>query len=164
MSSSLVTLFGLTFNIYGVIILVLLFAFGLAIWSAHRQQRLDWTDLITRDGDSSKVELTKILQLVGGVVATWIVIQMTLGGTLSWDIFAIYLAYVASVEGFTKVVIAKYGNGNNGGYGGGYGGYGGGYGTQGRTTHNTDLPDPDGDNADSDDQDTRPLASKKTTE
>lgn len=65
-------------------------------------------DLVTRDGELST---TKILQLVGGVVGTWIVVKLTLTTGINWDIFAIYLAYVAGVDGFSKVITAKYSSG-----------------------------------------------------
>jgi hypothetical protein len=98
---------GFSFNIYGVVLLFLAAVFVLALWSAHKTHKLDWTDMLTRDG--SKVSTTKILQLVGGVVGTWIIIQVTLQEKITWDLFAIYLAYVASIDGFSKLVMAKYG-------------------------------------------------------
>jgi hypothetical protein len=63
--------------------------------------------MLTRDG--TKVSATKVLQLVGGVVGTWIIVQVTLRGELTWDLFAIYLSYVASIDGFSKFIMAKYG-------------------------------------------------------
>lgn len=102
----IVTLMGFSFNIYGVVLLVLFLIFALAMHRAGKNGRLDWRDMITRDG--SKVSTTKILQLVGGVVGTWIIIQVTLQEKLTWDLFAIYLAYVASIDGFSKFVTAKY--------------------------------------------------------
>lgn len=107
MGPSIITIFGLSFNIFGVILLVLGLLFCYGLWTAHRNKNLDWTDLITRDGTT--VSTTKILQLVGGVVATWVIVQVTLGGALTWDLFAIYLAYVASIDGFSKLLMAKYG-------------------------------------------------------
>lgn len=100
----MVTIMG-TLNIYAVILCVLLIIFIYAIWKSP----LNWTDMITRDGN--KISATKILQLVGGVVGTWIMIQATLGGTLTWDLFGIYLTYVASIDGFSKFMLAKYGAG-----------------------------------------------------
>jgi hypothetical protein len=101
----------MTFNIYGAILAVLALIFLCALWSAQRKQKLDWTDMLTRDG--TKVSTTKILQLVGGVVATWIVIQTTMAGKLTWDLFAIYLMYVASIDGFSKFIMARYGAENS---------------------------------------------------
>lgn len=66
-----------------------------------------WTDMITRDG--TKVSTTKLLQLVGGVVATWVIIQLTIQEKITWDLFAIYLAYVASIDGYSKFILARYG-------------------------------------------------------
>jgi hypothetical protein len=107
MEHSMVQFMGYSFNIYGVVLLVLLVLFIFAMWRAQVAKRLDWLDMLTRDG--TKVSTTKILQLVGGVVATWIVVQITLKGQLTWDMFAIYLAYVASIDGFSKLLLAKYG-------------------------------------------------------
>jgi preprotein translocase subunit YajC len=106
-NSSMVTLFGVTFNIYGAILIVIFSIFLIAIYRAQRARRFDWMDMITRDG--TKVSATKMLQLIGGIVATFIVIKLTMQGQLNWDIFAIYLAYVASIDGFSKFMLAKYG-------------------------------------------------------
>ena len=76
------------------------------IYKAHKSKRLDWCDMITRDG--SKVSTTKVLQLIGGAVATWVIIKLTYLDKLTWDLFAIYLAYVASIDGFSKLILAKY--------------------------------------------------------
>lgn len=106
-ASSMVNIMGQDFNIYGIIITLFLAVFLIALFRAQKSRDLDWLDMITRDG--TKVSTTKILQLIGGVVGTWIVIKLTLQGALDWDIFAIYLGYVASIDGFSKLVMAKYG-------------------------------------------------------
>jgi len=105
--ASMVTLFGLTFNIYAAVIVLIFAVFMIAVYRAQRARRFDWMDMITRDG--TKVSATKVLQLIGGIVGTFIVIKLTLQGQLTWDIFAIYLGYVASVDGFSKLIMAKYG-------------------------------------------------------
>lgn len=104
---SMITIAGTEINIYGAIIMALLAIFLIALWRAQKAQRLNWLDMLTRDG--TKVSTTKILQLVGGVVATWVVVKLTLQSQLTWDIFAIYLSYVASIDGFSKLIMAKYG-------------------------------------------------------
>lgn len=116
---------GMQLNIYGIAIVIMVAWFLIMLWRVERTHNLDWVDMITRDG--RKISATKVLQLVGGVVGTFIIIKVTLQGDLTWDLFGIYLAYVASIDGFSKFMIAKYGaeqgSGNYGGYGG-YGGYG----------------------------------------
>lgn len=114
MNDSMVTIMGFTFNIYGALILGFLLFLAGAFWRAQKRGHLNWTDMITRDGE--KVSATKVLQLVGGAVGTWIVIQMTLKSQLTWDMFAIYLGYVASIDGFSKLVLAKYGSMGGGNY------------------------------------------------
>jgi hypothetical protein len=102
------SLFGYDFNFYGLFICCLLGFFIFMMWRAQKSQKLDWIDIITAPR-SNKVSLTKVLQLVGGVVGTWIVVQLTLQGEMTWEILAIYLAYVASIEGYSKFISAKYG-------------------------------------------------------
>lgn len=94
-------------NFYAISILVVVILFLYALWREQRSKRLDWLDMLTRDG--TKVSTTKILQLIGGVVGTWIIIQVTLQHKLTWDLFAIYLTYVASIDGYSKFIMAKYG-------------------------------------------------------
>jgi hypothetical protein len=104
---SQLNILGYDVNIYATILLILLAIFLCALWRAQRTNKLDWLDMLTRDG--TKVSATKVLQLVGGVVGTWIIVQVTLRGELTWDLFAIYLSYVASIDGFSKFIMAKYG-------------------------------------------------------
>jgi len=94
----------MTFAIFAVFVV-----FFIAVIREHRRNRLDWRDLIVKP-HSNMISLTKVLQLVGGIVATWVVVQTTIltSGKISWEIFSVYLAYVASIEGFSKWVAAKY--------------------------------------------------------
>lgn len=98
---------GFSFNVYGAMLFILFLLFAAGLWRAQIKGKLDWTDMITRDG--TKVSTTKILQLVGGVVGTWIIVQVTMQEKLTWDLFAIYLGYVASIDGYSKLIMAKYG-------------------------------------------------------
>ena len=102
----LVNIMGYDVNVFAVSILVFFVTLAIAFYRALKNDRLNWVDMITRDG--KKVSLTKMLQLVGGFAATWVVVKMTLTKELNWDMFAIYLAYVAGVDGFSKFITAKY--------------------------------------------------------
>jgi hypothetical protein len=82
--------------------------FALLMWLAHRSGKLDWTDLITGKG-TTKVSLTKLLQLIGGITGTWVVMYQTMHNQLGGELFFAYLAYVASIEGYSKFMAAKYG-------------------------------------------------------
>ncbi len=104
---SQVNIFGFDVNVYACALLIFFAIFLIALWRAQRAKRLDWLDMLTRDG--TKVSTTKVLQLIGGVVGTWVIVQVTLRGELTWDLFAIYLAYVASIDGFSKFIMARYG-------------------------------------------------------
>lgn len=94
-------------NFWAIAIILIVGVFLASLIRLHfSKSSYSLADLITRDG--KHLSTTKILQLVGGIVGTFIVIKMTITGTMTWDIFAIYLAYAASVDGFTKVVNARY--------------------------------------------------------
>ena len=91
----------------GLVILILITALIYMIWRANKTGRLDWTDMIaSRPG---KVSLTKLLQLVGGITSTWIMIFTTLKSNLTSELLITYLTYVGAIEGWSKFVAAKYG-------------------------------------------------------
>lgn len=111
---SMVTLFGVTFNIYAAIIVALVILIMWAMVRANKdpENQFEWSHLVT-DVDQAtgkiKASATKILQLVGGITGTFIVIKLTLQNNISFDIFGVYLAYVASIDGFSKFMTARYG-------------------------------------------------------
>lgn len=90
-----------------ILFFIVLVAGVLIVSHYNKKSDINLFDLVTRNGTLST---TKILQLVGGAVGTWVVIKMTAQAHMTWDIFAIYLTYVASVDGFSKVVAAKFGH------------------------------------------------------
>ena len=103
----MIEIFGYQINAYAVSILIFIGALVIAIFRGQKNNTLQWSDMITRDG--TKVSTTKLLQLLGGVVGTWVIIKLTLTKELSTEIFAIYLTYVASIDGYSKFIMAKYG-------------------------------------------------------
>lgn len=121
-----------------IIITTLLLLVIFILWYETYKQTLDWRDLITNSA-TNRVSLTKLLQLVGGVVGTWIMVFVTLEGKLNTELFFTYLAYVGAIEGWSKFITAKYGAigdvsrpYNRPGVGGRYGngGYDSGYGQE----------------------------------
>lgn len=113
-TSQVVANASLQFNIFGYNINLLALLIGLIIlgilWFAYtiqKSNKLDFADMITNDG--RKVSLSKVLQLVGGLTATWIMIKLTLTNTLTDILFGTYLTYVGAIEGYAKFVAAKYG-------------------------------------------------------
>lgn len=101
------TVFGTTINIMALALIIVVFGILLLFYRIQASEKLDFADLITKNGTS--VSLTKVLQLIGGITGTWIVIKLTIAGTLSEAIFGLYLTYVGAVEGYSKYVAAKYG-------------------------------------------------------
>ena len=91
------------------VIVSMFLSFIVMFWRAQAQSKLNWIDLIRKPG-SSVISLTKLIQLLGAMVATWIMVKMAMSDKISWDLLATYLAYVGSVEGYSKFVSAKYGN------------------------------------------------------
>lgn len=110
----MVELFGTTINVYAVLFLLLVVLVLYAIRKAQNDPKsdFDWTDLFTSVDQASgktKASVSKILQIVGGITSTFIVVKLTFQNNIHFEIFATYLAYVASIEGFSKFMIAKYG-------------------------------------------------------
>lgn len=113
-ASAVQTASHITFPFFGydinlMVVWVVLMALGVLFlfYRIQKSEKLDFADMITKDGHS--VSLTKVLQLIGGMTATWIMVKLTLTGGLSESILGIYLAYVGGIEGYSKFVSAKYG-------------------------------------------------------
>jgi len=105
-SATTVVFFGYTFNVMAISIMLVLAFILFLFYRIQKDEKLDFADLITKDGRS--VSLTKVLQLVGGITSTWIMIKLTLTGGLTEALFGLYLTYVGAIEGYSKFVAAKY--------------------------------------------------------
>lgn len=105
-SSMVISIFGFELNLMALAILLLIMGILYLFWRIQRTDKLDFADMITKDGKA--VSLTKVLQLIGGITATWVIIKMTLSGGLTEAIFGLYLTYVGAIEGYSKFVSAKY--------------------------------------------------------
>lgn len=105
-SGTFVTLFGFSLNVMALIIFALLAAIIFMFYKIQLSEKLDFTDMLTKDGRA--VSLTKVLQLIGGITGTWIMIKLTLTGGLTEALFGLYLTYVGAIEGYSKYVAAKY--------------------------------------------------------
>lgn len=105
-SNLTIPLFGYDINLMAVSFALMVLGILFLFWRIQRTEKLDFADMITKDGRS--VSLTKVLQLVGGLTATWIMIKLTLTGDVNEMILGVYLAYVGGVEGYSKFVAAKY--------------------------------------------------------
>jgi hypothetical protein len=97
---------GIEVNGMAVAIIGMLFGLLFLFWRIQKRQKLDFADMITKDGRS--VSLTKVLQLIGGLTSTWIMVKLTLTGGLTEALFGLYLTYVGAIEGYSKFVAAKY--------------------------------------------------------
>lgn len=106
-ASMTVELFGMQINLMGMAVALALFGILFLFYRIQKSDKLDFADMITKDGKA--VSLTKVLQLIGGMSATWVIIKLTLTGGLTEAIFGLYLTYVGAIEGYSKFVAAKYG-------------------------------------------------------
>ena len=104
--NNFLTIFGMQIEPVSLIIFIAIIGIIFLFYRIQKTEKLDFADMITKNGRS--VSLTKVLQLVGGVTSTWVIIKLTLSGTLAMEMFAVYLTYVASIEGFSKFMAAKY--------------------------------------------------------
>ena len=106
-SAGTFTVYGVTLNMMSVAMAIMIAGLLYLFYRIQSSEKLDFADLITKDGRS--VSLTKVLQLVGGATATWIMIKLTITGGLTEALFGLYLTYVGAIEGYSKFVSAKYG-------------------------------------------------------
>lgn len=102
------TVFLTNLDLMSFTVIMMFLSFIVMFWRAQAKNQLNWIDLIRKPG-SDVISLTKLIQLFGGMIATWIMVKLTMDNKVTWDLFAIYLAYVGSVEGYSKFVSAKYG-------------------------------------------------------
>jgi hypothetical protein len=106
-ASMTVDLFGWQVNLMGMAVALAVLGILFLFYRIQKSDKLDFADMITKDGKA--VSLTKVLQLIGGMSATWVIIKLTLTGGLTEAIFGLYLTYVGAIEGYSKFVAAKYG-------------------------------------------------------
>ena len=106
LNTSVVNVFGYNLNIASLTLVLGVLAIVYFIYRTQKSEKLDFADMLTADG--RKVSTSKILQLLGGLSSTWFILKTGLAGTLSPEIFGIYLVYVGGVEGFSKFMMAKY--------------------------------------------------------
>ena len=102
-----VDIFGFNITIASIIFIVLILGVLVLFHRIQASEKLDFADMITKDGRS--VSLTKVLQLIGGVTATWVIMRLTITGAMTEGLLGVYLAYVGAIEGYSKFVAAKYG-------------------------------------------------------
>jgi hypothetical protein len=102
--SALIGILSISFSQY--IWIFTMFTICMFLWNVQRGGKLDLTDMLTKNGTS--VSLTKVLQLVGGMTATWVIMHMTMNNTLTESVLGLYLVYIGGVEGYSKFVAAKY--------------------------------------------------------
>lgn len=105
---------GLQLSGYGLVAVILLLILFYGLWKLGNsaESSFSWEDLICNTDivtGKKTASVTKILQLTGGVAGTFVVIKLTLTNSLTWDIFVAYLGYVASIDGFSKYLLARYG-------------------------------------------------------
>lgn len=93
-------------SVQSITLILMIVGLLVLFWRIQKSKKLDFTDMLTKNGTS--VSLTKVLQLVGGITSTWVIVNLALNNTLSESLFGLYLAYVGSIEAYSKFVAARY--------------------------------------------------------
>jgi hypothetical protein len=93
-----------------VFLTFVLCAFVYMFYKATRraEKSLDWTDLITDKGNNS-VSITRLTQLIGLIISTWVIIVLTTSGKVTYDMYGMYLSFVVGGTGWTNYLKMKYG-------------------------------------------------------
>lgn len=108
----LVTMF--TTNANGMMnatfLMFVLIAFAYMFYNATRraEKSLDWTDLVTDKG-TNNVSITRLSQLIGLIVGTWVIITLTMSGSITYDVYGMYLSFIIGGSGWSNYLKAKYG-------------------------------------------------------
>jgi len=89
----------------------IIIAIGLILRAAHKNADSEFNifDYFI-DPISKKASITKSLQLLAGLTSTWVVVKLTVAGTLSTEMFFAYMAAMGISEGWNKLVSLKYRN------------------------------------------------------
>jgi hypothetical protein len=93
---------------------VIFLAGALIIWRAHVNagSKFNVFDYFS-DESSGKASITRTLQMLAGLTATWIVVKLAVAGTLSTEMFGVYLAALGVSAGWSKYISAKFGTKND---------------------------------------------------
>ena len=59
--------------------------------------------------EQGRASISRVLNAVGGLTATWVIVAQQLSSRLSWEVFTAYLAYMAGVYGLNKFAEARAG-------------------------------------------------------
>lgn len=88
---------------------VLLMLLVLVLFIAHRNKdtRFNAYDFFI-DPVTQKASITRTMQVMAGVTATWIVIRLAAHNQLTVDLFAVYLGALGISEAWSKFIGAKY--------------------------------------------------------
>lgn len=106
MFSDIVAFFTFLFNnIAAVFLLGFFIIFGIIFWREHKDRNspLRWVDMLL-DKKQDRLSLTKFWQFVGSVVFIWVVITMTMSGTITPEILGIVGAFILGGYGLTTYV------------------------------------------------------------
>jgi len=80
------------------------------IYSAHKSTNSFNVFDYLIDPTTNKASITKTLQIVAGLTATWIVCRMAINNNLTTEFFTVYLAALGVSEAWSKFIGAKYGS------------------------------------------------------
>jgi hypothetical protein len=89
--------------------IVILSIIAVMIYKAHKSEDSSFNvfDYII-DPATKKASITRTGQSIGILTATWVVAKMTVAGTLSAEMFAIYLAALGVSEAWSRYLGSKY--------------------------------------------------------
>ena len=89
--------------------LVLVLIVSVLLYKAHSnaEHKFNIFDYFM-DAATGKPSITRSLQLLAGITATWVVVTMTVADKLTYEFFGLYLAAMGISEGWSKLVRAKF--------------------------------------------------------
>ena len=95
-------------NLAAVFLIGFLLVFGYVFWKENKSNDspLRWVDMLL-DKKQNRLSMTKFWQFIGSVVFIWVVITMTIAGTITSDILGIVGAFILGGFGWSTFVKNK---------------------------------------------------------
>ena len=98
-----------SFSVATSFLLVLFFVVVVLFNRAHKNPEMNvrWEDLVV-DTKTLRVNPYKFGYVIGVVVGTWVVVTLTTGGTISWDMMIGYFAFLLGGSGWNSYIKGRF--------------------------------------------------------
>lgn len=89
--------------------IVLTIILSIILYNAHKNSESPFNvfDYFV-DPATGKTSISRTLQMLAGITSTWVVVKLTVAGSLTTEMFFAYMAAMGISEGWSKYIGAKF--------------------------------------------------------